>query len=617
MPLRDFGSGFLFAAGLLSAAPATADDAASILAANREASAATAGAPRGTIEFDYAYSGSGLTGSLTVLADRRSGIFTESSHIGPLVQADGFDGVEAWNEEPSGTVFPEAGGGVRQLQVNAAYRNANLWWRPDAAGAKVAYKGLRQEGARAFDILEVTPRDGEPFEAWFDRGSHLLARTVERQGFQTAVVSFSDYRPEGGIVIAHKIVVDNGDGPDQLQTETLTRAALLPARPTSAYGRPKPILSDWSIAGSAKEVTVPFQLLNNHIYADVKVNTKGPFLFIFDTGGQDMLQPPTAKALSEEVAGDFAGHGAGEGTVQGGFAKVGSLDIDGLVLRDQTVAVLPFQSAKVEGFDAGGMIGVEVFGRLVTRIDYGARTLTFIDPKSFDPKDAGIAVPFVFYQTIPQVEGTFEGRPGRFDIDTGSRVALTLTSPFVRANDLIARHPKGALVVDGWGVGGPAHSYVARGGALTLGKVRVDNVVAGFSTQSKGAFADPDYAGNVGAGILRRFVVTFDYGHRIMYLKRLSNAAGEAGSFDKSGMWINAADDGFEIADVAPRGPAAVSGLVVGDHILSVDGRPAGNLTLSELRARLRDRPAGEVVSFGIKRGDKTSTIAITLRDQI
>ena len=77
-----------------------------------------------------------------------------------------------------------------------------------------------------------------------------------------------------------------------------------------------------------------------------------------------------------------------------------------------------------------GMVGYEMFRRFVTRIDYGAKTMTLIDPKEFDPKDAGTPVPFAFNGHIPEVQGTFEGMPAKFDIDTGSRSALTLTRPF-------------------------------------------------------------------------------------------------------------------------------------------------------------------------------------------
>jgi membrane-associated protease RseP (regulator of RpoE activity) len=173
------------------------------------------------------------------------------------------------------------------------------------------------------------------------------------------------------------------------------------------------------------------------------------------------------------------------------------------------------------------------------------------------------------------------------------------------------------MAVDGWGVGGHSRSYITRGASLTLGPVKIDDVVAGFSAQKSGAFADPTYQGNVGAGILKRFVVTFDYGHRIMYLKPLPTPVADTGVFDRSGMWINLSGDGFEVVDVSAGGAAGAAGLAVGDKILSVDGKPGGTLSLSELRMSLRDQPAGSVVSFTVKRGEKTWTVPVTLKDQI
>ena len=74
---------------------------------------------------------------------------------------------------------------------------------------------------------------------------------------------------------------------------------------------------------------------------------------------------------------------------------------------------------------------------------------------------------------------------------------------------------------------------------------------------------------------------------------------------------------GFEIVDVSAGGAAAAAGLAVGDHIVSVDGKASEGFTLSDLRMRLRDEAAGTVVMLQVKRGDKTWTAPVTLKDQI
>jgi hypothetical protein len=376
-------------------------------------------------------------------------------------------------------------------------------------------------------------------------------------------------------------------------------------------------LNDAHILNAAGRTTVPFKLFNNHIYADVLVNGKGPFLCIFDTGGHDLLMPAAAKALAIAVEGASPGTGAGEEVVSTGFARGVTFKIGDLVIKDRAISVLPFASVETEGFEEQGMIGFEVFRRFVTVIDYARKTLTFIDPARFRPQGAGTAVPFVFYNQLPQVEGSFEGKAGKFDIDTGSRVELTLTKPFVDDNKLIATHSRGVTAVDGWGVGGRSVDYITRGADLTLGPVKVDNVVVGLATQSKGAFSDPNYQGNVGSGFLKRFIVTFDYDHQIMYLKALPAPVPDTGTFDRAGLWINKSPKGFKIADLTNGGPAAKAGLKTGDEISAVDGVAAASIGLSELRQRLRDEKPGTVVTLTVAQGSETRRVAITLADQI
>jgi hypothetical protein len=604
-------------AALLAAGFAWGGEAGAILAANHAACGGSGWEGKAAIEVHFAFAGQGMTGTLESTFDVRTGRFIDTSSIGPTRTATGFDGREAWMRDMSGAVTPQAGGDVRQLAINEAYRNANQWWRSDRGGATIGLLGSRSDEGRTFDVLSVKPVGGKAFEAWFDAQTHLLARTVEAQGPQTITAYISSYRRIDGVLLAGKLVIDDGTGVQYRQTVTLVSARFLPGPPREAFSAPRAQLTDARILNAAGRTGVPFELLNNHIYAEVKVNGKGPFRFIFDTGGHDLLTPETAQALGVKSEGQAAGTGAGEDVVNTSFAGGVSFQIGDLIIEKQTIAVLPFEAPQVEGFAQQGMIGFEVFRRFVTQIDYGRKTLTFIDPAAFDPAGLGAPVPFVFYSHLPQVAGSFEGIPGQFDIDTGSRVELTLTKPFVDANDLIRRNPKAVTAVDGWGVGGPSRSYITRANELTLGPVRIGNLVAGFATQSKGAFADPNYAGNVGSGLLKRFVVTFDYARQLMYLKPLPAPVADSGTFDRAGLWINTVAAGLKVTDVTAGGPAAKAGVQVGDAVTAVDGAAASSISLSDLRARLRDSEPGTVVAFTIERGGATRVVHVTLQDQI
>jgi hypothetical protein len=129
------------------------------------------------------------------------------------------------------------------------------------------------------------------------------------------------------------------------------------------------------------------------------------------------------------------------------------------------------------------------------------RTVTPISGGRFIADSAlGVAVPFVFYDHLPDVAGSIGNLPATFNIDTGSRSEIDITSPFVAAHQLRERFTKGTSAVTGWGVGGPTRDYVVRLAALQLGTVKVDDIVAGLSAATHGSISNPNYDANVGGG---------------------------------------------------------------------------------------------------------------------
>lgn len=605
------------------AAGATAPDwafaapsAAEILSANKAATGAAAWTGKAALKADYDFSGQGLTGKTHALSDLTTIRYADSYEIGPLKGAGGFDGSKAWEKEPSGTAAYQEGGDARPLAINEAYRRANLWWQPGFGAASVSAREETQDGT-AYDVLTVTPKEGSAFDAWFDAKTHLLSRIVEKQGPLAIIITMSDYRRSDGVMLAHKIVSVAEDGKNET-TQTLTSATFLPPQPDTAYAMPKTKVADYRIEGGKHETTIPFKLINNHIYAEATVNGKGPYQFVFDTGGLNMVTPPTAKALDLKSQGELDARGAGTSTMKASITSVKQLKVGEAVIDQQLFVVLPLNTMEqVEGVPMPGMVGFETFRRFVTRIDYGNKTITLIDPKHFDAKDAGTPVPFVLNERIPEIKGSFEGIPAVFDIDTGSRSSLTLNGPFAAKHDIKAKHPKGVQAVAAWGVGGPSTGYVTRGAAMKLGDVEIKNVVTDINDQKQGAFAGSEYSGNVGGGVLKRFVVTFDYHNKIMYLKPVAGPVDDLGTYDRAGMWFNEAPEGFKVVAVTKTAPAEAAGIKEGDTITAVDGKPAKTIKLYDLRRRLRNDAPGTVVDFTVMRGSETKDIRVTLKDLI
>lgn len=152
-----------------------------------------------------------------------------------------------------------------------------------------------------------------------------------------------------------------------------------------------------------------------------------------------------------------------------------------------------------------------------------------------------------------------------------------LATPFVERAHLRDAYPDSVLVIDGWSVGGPVKSHVVRGKSLTLDTVTVADPVASLSTAKAGSFSGSNYEGNVGSGFLKRFVV----------------------------------------ADVADGGAAKEAGLVVGDIITAIDGKPAASLALSDAREFFRVRPEGSVMRLDIVWSGSPRTVAIALRSRL
>ena len=137
-----------------------------------------------------------------------------------------------------------------------------------------------------------------------------------------------------------------------------------------------------------------------------------------------------------------------------------------------------------------------------------------------------------------------------------------------------------------------------------------------LSLQTKGSFADPTLAGNIGGGLLKAFAVTFDYGNRTVYFEPVTapEGADREADFDRAGLWMNRSGDAFVVVDVYRGGPAEAAGLAVGDRVLSVNGKDASAQSLPETRRLLRTLAEGSLVSFEIERVGARRTVAVRLR---
>ncbi len=138
-----------------------------------------------------------------------------------------------------------------------------------------------------------------------------------------------------------------------------------------------------------KPAVVPFELLKSgHMAVSVKVNGKGPFKLIFDTGAPITL---VNNKLAKK-AGLLEGKEKPLFTLFGamGEVKIKDLDVGGAKAADVSAVVMDHPTVELIGEKLGtpiyGLVGFPFFARFKMTLDYQAKTMTLV-PSGYKPPD--------------------------------------------------------------------------------------------------------------------------------------------------------------------------------------------------------------------------------------
>ncbi|MBV8148701.1 MAG: retropepsin-like domain-containing protein, partial [Candidatus Eremiobacteraeota bacterium] len=433
-----------------------------VLRQSRAALGAAALERGGVLHIEEKVTSLGLSG--TGSSDGRLGSvrFSERQSTPPLVSADGYDGALAWNQDQSGLVWVDGSDAGRSQEIDSAFASNDTLFAANHGGATITWGGRERVGGLPYVRLVVTPPHSLlPMQVWVNEGTHLPASYVVALGPITFLTTVSDYRRVDGLMVPYRGHSESNTG--NASDSTVTSARIATPGDDAALAKPASNVRDFSMTGGATETSVPIDVIDNHVYLDVMLDGKGPYRFIFDTGGSNLIDPAVATEIGATGTGSLKGSGAGSGTESFSFAKVDSLRFGNAVVRNQVFAVAPVRQGF--GISAGqhvdGLIGFEVLARFVTAFDYAGRKVTFRLPGMPAPAD-GDVVPFVFGGTQPQIACAIDGIASECAVDTGSRVSLTLFQPFVAAHPQIVPAARSATGVNGFGVGGAAMGFLGR-----------------------------------------------------------------------------------------------------------------------------------------------------------
>jgi hypothetical protein len=376
-----------------------------------------------------------------------------------------------------------------------------------------------------------------------------------------------------------------------------------------------------AVAESKTSFTLPFDLVDNRAFIEVRLNGRGPFHFLLDTGaGGVTVSTDVAQQLGLHVGDAGEGQGVGEKIVHAGQTHIAQLQMGALTLADMETNVMDLSDApQVFGskpFD--GIMGWPVFERMVVKHDYVNRLLTFTAPDKFDYSGTGVIVRFERPRQIPVVAASLDGVAGNFGVDTGARSSLLLYGPFCAQNDLQEKYDAKLEGVTGWGIGGPVRSLLARASTLQIGGVTVHDLVIRLSAQKAGLTTSSAMAGLIGPDVLSQFDVTFDYTRTRIIFEKNKNY-GRRDSYDRAGIWMGQAQDGkhFTVVDVIAGGPGADAGVKPGDQILAINGESTATLLLPDVREAIRREAVGNKLTLLLQSAYTRHIAVVTLKDLV
>jgi len=407
----------------------------------------------------------------------------------------------------------DANGDVRRLTGVLARRDRTQRFIDSSDFAKhperCTYRGTTFVGSTRAYVLDVAADDGDTERLYLDAATALPVRIAYDDDDGTTTVDLSDWRSIGGRRFPFRSVTSDGDHAFDL-TQTTTSISLdVPIAPEvfSPFGA-----RTIDMSGSA---TIALDWNEGHLYAPVTI-AGHRYLFLIDTGAQDIvLDARVAAQLDLHPEGAIEASGA---TRTGGLrvARLAELDVGAGRMHDLVVSTIDLATSTRGAFRIDGILGYPFFAQALVRIDIANRSMTFGPPGSFAV--AGDRLPLTLDRSFPETDLRIPGAaPAPFIIDTGNSDEVLLYKPFVDRHAGIV--PYAVAIDNNYGIGGRTRSYRSTLEQIDLGSTPIYHADTNVMLASRGAFADRVDAGNVGLGVLKNFVMTFDYANDALYLE--------------------------------------------------------------------------------------------------
>ena len=379
--------------------------------------------------------------------------------------------------------------------------------------------------------------------------------------------------------------------------------------------------------GKRKQQTMNFQLIKNLIVIPVYINDKGPFNFILDTGVAPLLitDPSILDSLDLGLLRAIKISGLGKGEIIEAYSS-NTIDVDVGASRMDNVpaAILKsdiFNLSNFLGIHVHGLIGYYFLNSFVVKIDYFGHKMKFYKHE-LNPKIKGVAVPIELilnkpYLNLPVLAPNVGLFNARLLMDSGASFAISLESIDSQKFPL----PDSNITANlGMGFGGLISGHIGRIHSLKIADVILPNVLTNYPDYEDGAakVITTGRNGSVGAELLRRFHITYDYRNSKVYLKP-NSALKNTFDHDMSGMEVyieEGKSNRFFIERIEANSPAEDLGINPGTELLEINFKPVTSLDLQSIVHMLK-AGNGKNVVLKLFQDDEIVYKVLTLKKRI
>lgn len=437
--------------------------------------------------------------------------------LGNFVQEKGFDGITAWTTDQNGMTRRDIPEELKPL-INELYVQSYSYVLPGRNPGRVEYRGDTVIDGVTYHRLTMYPEGGDSVTVFINAATGRLERRRETITGMMVETRYSDFRVVGGVELPFAEEMET-PGTAIRMSARLDSVRINPDLPDTVFLMPGAPVIDYRFPSHADSVSVPFDFPGSQLLVPVRVNGRGPFRFLLDSGaGGIILASRVADNLGIEAAGEVPVRGIG-GLGNLAWGKIDSLGIGQLSWEITRISIFDFtQLAGGSLSDLDGILGYDFFMRFPVRIDFDSERLTVYDPRAAHPERTGESMALDIYCQVPIARAEIDGVPVRVAVDLGAQPGLVVQHRSRWYRELKdSLEPPAVAVLQG--VGGSHNVRLASRDSLRIGSIRIDHPEVLIAGEEFMEFPFPDYIeGFLGTGILRQFNLFIDYQEGRIYL---------------------------------------------------------------------------------------------------